>query len=118
MTWDQFVLSPGAGGAGALLAALVVGGSALWVSQHRRTEASNALAATVRQSALDRWWTQYTWLVDVDADVIPIEGRTALLLQLRRDAQEIAAPELVAAADAYRAVVNRWIAAALAEAAD
>jgi len=38
---------------------------------------------------LDRWWSQYTWLVSVDADLIPIEGRAALLQQvLAREACE------------------------------
>ena len=89
MTSDQFLLSPGAGGAGALLAALVIGASAVWVSRHRRTEANKALEATNRHAALDRWWSQYTWLVSVDADLIPIEGRAALLQQvLAREACE------------------------------
>ena len=113
MTWEQFILSPGAGGAGALLAALVIGGSAVAVSLHRRTEASNALAETKRQAALERWWTQYTWLVSVTADAMPIEGRAAFLLQLRSDAVNLNADELIAAADGYRAVVNRWLASAL-----
>ncbi len=51
-----------------MLAAGLVGGSALLVSGHRKREADR-----------ERWWTQYVWLMSSDADRLPFDGRSIIL---------------------------------------
>jgi hypothetical protein len=109
MTIGEFFASPGFGGVCAVVAALLVAWSALVVSRQRRTEADRTAADQEHHTALERWWTQYAWLVSADADRLPFEGRVEILVHLLRSAESLQSAELVAAARAYFGVLRRWI---------
>ena len=109
MTVGEFFASPGFGGVCAVVAALVVAWSALVVSRQRRVEADRTAADRDRVAALERWWTQYAWLVSADADRLPFEGRVEILVHLLRTAESWQSAELVAAARAYFGVLRQWI---------
>jgi hypothetical protein len=114
VSWfSDFIVTPGAGGLGAVVAALIVGSSAVVVSRHRHQEAGDALANTVQKEALERWWDRFVWLVGVGAESLPIEGRVAFLAALLQDAKDLAASELVTAAQGYGVVLDGLIAEAL-----
>lgn len=115
--WDVFITSPGAGGMGALVAALVVGGSALWVSRHRqRAErltivemrarrradmraVSRSQTATERHNAQERWWERFVWLVN--ATNLTVDARIGLLERMSDEALELGASGLVRVAKAW-----------------
>src|SRR3954468_8058140 len=109
MTTGEFFASPGFGGVCAVLAALLVAWSALVVSRQRRVEADRTAADQEHHTALERWWTQYAWLVSADADRLPFEGRVEILVHLLQAAEALQSAELVAAARAYFGVLRRWI---------
>ncbi len=113
MSWfSDFVVTPGAGGLGAVVAAVIVGASAVIVSRHRHREATAELANTKWQQALERWWNRYVWLVSIGPESLPIEGRLEFLAKLRADARALAAAELVTAAEGYGVILDRLLAAA------
>ncbi len=109
MNFGEFLQSPGFGGIGAILAAILVAVSALMVSQQRRAEADRVAADLARENSLERWWTQYSWLVSTEADRLPFEGRVEILVRLLRTAERLDAAELIGAARVYFVVLRRWI---------
>ena len=92
VTVGEFFASPGFGGVCAVVAALLVAWSALVVSRQRRVEADRTAADRDRVAALERWWTQYAWLVSADADRLPFEGRVEILVHLLRSAESLQSP--------------------------
>lgn len=114
--WDQFVTSPGAGGLGALVAAMLVFISAMLVSRHRHQEALEERSLDQRKLDLEqlerdrqRWWDQYKWLVTTGSEWISIMDRMAILNKLHSWSLELDAPELTELATAYRTTLRHWI---------
>lgn len=106
---SQFVVSPGAGGLGAVIAALAVGGSALLVSRHRRREADREHTLEARKNALDHWWTRYVWLISTEGEHLPIEGRIQIVGHLTAEARLMNAEDLITSAEVYARVLERWL---------
>lgn len=106
--WDEFLTSPGAGGLGALVAAIIIGWVTLRSSIHRRLDAAETAAQKDAQAAQirshqeqERWWGRFTWLVELPATSLPFEGRLAMIAELKAQADLMEASDLVAIVDAY-----------------
>jgi hypothetical protein len=119
VSWfSDFIVTPGAGGVGAVIAASFIGGSALLVSRHRRRDADNDRRSSDRKVAVEQWWTRYTWLVSANSQDLPITGRAEMVAHLIQTAKDLNAPELVTAGEVYRGVVNRALASAIQQRAN
>lgn len=98
----DFWTSPGLGGVGAVLAA-VVAGSIAWISSSRQR------ATDTRHRRIEQWWDRYTWLVSTDGVVLEPKGRSAVASSLHRTAVELKDIDLQQAIKAYRDVITAVI---------
>lgn len=98
----DFWTSPGLGGVGAVLAA-VVAGSIAWISSSRQR------ATDTRHRRIEQWWDRYTWLVSTDGVVLETKGRSAVASSLHRTAVELKDTDLQQAITAYRDVITAVI---------
>lgn len=126
MTSDlSFWTSPGAGGLGAVLAAVLLGLVALYNSHVQKQAAANALkqlqeehdkqveaakstlseaaesrVSQERHQALERWWTQYIWLTKEGAG-LDLETRFRVAVALTNEAERRKSKQLVELAQSY-----------------